>query len=33
MPMELRRGIAYDSELLAELRRRLGDGIVVLSLG
>jgi DNA polymerase-3 subunit alpha len=33
MPMELRRGIAYDSELLAELRRRLGDGIVELSLG
>jgi DNA polymerase-3 subunit alpha len=33
LPMELRRGVAYDSELLAEVRRRLGDGIVELSLG
>jgi DNA polymerase-3 subunit alpha len=32
LPMELRRGVAYDSELLAEVRRRLGDGIVELSL-
>ena len=33
LPMELRRGVAYDSELLAEVRRRLGDGIVELTLG
>jgi DNA polymerase-3 subunit alpha len=33
LPMELRRGVAYDSELLAEVRRRLGEGIVELSLG
>jgi DNA polymerase III subunit alpha len=32
LPMELRRGVAYDSELLAEVRRRLGEGIVELSL-
>ena len=32
LPMELRRGVAYDAELLAEVRRRLGDGIVELSL-
>jgi DNA polymerase-3 subunit alpha len=32
MPMELRRGVAYDSELLAEVRRRLGDGVVELNL-
>jgi DNA polymerase-3 subunit alpha len=32
LPMELRRGVAYDSELLAEVRRRLGEGIVDLSL-
>ena len=25
LPMELRRGVAYDSELLAEVRRRLGE--------
>ena len=28
LPMELRRGVAYDAELLAEIRRRLGDGLV-----
>jgi hypothetical protein len=33
LPMELRRGVAYDSELLAEVRRRLGEGVVELSLG
>ena len=33
LPMELRRGVAYDAELLAEVRRRLGDGIVEVSLG
>jgi hypothetical protein len=32
LPMELRRGVAYDSELLAEVRRRLGEGIVELTL-
>jgi hypothetical protein len=32
LPMELRRGVAYDSELLAEVRRRLGEGIVEISL-
>ena len=31
-PMELRRGVAYDAELLAEVRRRLGDGLVELRL-
>jgi len=31
LPMELRSGVAYDSELLAEIRRRLGDGVVKLS--
>ncbi|HEV8490134.1 MAG TPA: DNA polymerase III subunit alpha [Candidatus Limnocylindrales bacterium] len=30
--MELRRGVAYDAELLAEVRRRLGDGVVDLRL-
>ncbi|HEX7222543.1 MAG TPA: DNA polymerase III subunit alpha [Candidatus Limnocylindrales bacterium] len=33
LPMELRRGVAYDTELLAEVQRRLGEGIVELSLG
>jgi hypothetical protein len=32
LPMELRTGIAYDAELLAEVRRRLGEGIVDLRL-
>jgi hypothetical protein len=31
-PMALRRGVAYDAELLAEVRRRLGDGLVDLRL-
>jgi hypothetical protein len=31
--MELRRGVAYDAELLAEIRRRLGEGIVEIQLG
>jgi hypothetical protein len=31
--MELRRGVAYDAELLAELRRRLGEGLVDIHLG
>ena len=32
LPMELRRGVAYDAELLAEVRRRLGDGLIDLRL-
>ena len=32
LPMEL-KGVAYDAELLAEVRRRLGEGIVDLALG
>jgi hypothetical protein len=32
LPMELRRGVAYDAELIAEVRRRLGDGLVDLRL-
>jgi len=32
LPMELRTRVAYDAELLAELDRRLGDGVVELSL-
>ena len=27
-PMEIRGGVAYDAELLAEVRRRLGEGLV-----
>jgi hypothetical protein len=32
LPMELRRRVAYDTELLAEVRRRLGEGVVELDL-
>jgi hypothetical protein len=32
LPMEVRGGVAYDSELLAEVRRRLGEGLVKLEL-
>jgi hypothetical protein len=32
LPMELRRGVAYDADLLAEVRRRLGEGLVELRL-
>ncbi len=32
LPMELRLGVAYDAELLAEVRRRLGEGLVDLRL-
>lgn len=32
LPMELRNGIAYDAELLAEVDRRLGRGLVELQL-
>ncbi len=31
LPMEL-RGVAYDAELVAEVRRRVGDGVIDLSL-
>jgi len=31
-PMEVRGGVAYDTELLAEVQRRLGDGLVRLEL-
>ncbi len=29
LPMELRSGVAYDAELLAEVTRRLGAGVVL----
>ena len=32
LPMELAARVAYDAELLAEVRRRLGDGLVDLRL-
>ena len=32
LPMEL-RGVAYDAELIAEVRRRAGDGVIDLQLG
>jgi hypothetical protein len=32
LPMELRRGVAYDAELLAEIRRRVGEGLVEIHL-
>jgi hypothetical protein len=32
LPMELSRRVAYDADLLAEVRRRLGDGLVELRL-
>ncbi|MFZ5854998.1 MAG: hypothetical protein ACOYXS_10990, partial [Chloroflexota bacterium] len=32
LPMELRTGVAWDAELPAEVRRRLGEGIVELEL-
>ncbi len=32
LPMELRRGVAYDADLLAEVSRRLGEGVVDLQL-
>jgi len=33
LPMELRSGVAYDAELLAEVGRRLGPGMVEMQLG
>jgi DNA polymerase-3 subunit alpha len=32
LPMELRHGVAYDAELVAEIRRRLGEGLVEIRL-
>jgi DNA polymerase-3 subunit alpha len=32
LPMEVRFGVAYDSELVAEVRRRLGEGLVRLEI-
>jgi hypothetical protein len=32
LPMEL-RGVAYDAELVAELQRRVGEGVIDLQLG
>ena len=32
LPMELRRGVAYDAELFGDIRRRVGAGMVDLSL-
>jgi hypothetical protein len=32
LPMELRSGVAYDTELLAEIRRRLGEGLIEINL-
>jgi hypothetical protein len=32
LPMELTRRVAYDADLLAEVQRRLGDGLVDLRL-
>jgi hypothetical protein len=32
-PMQLRVGVAYDAELLAEVRRRVGEGVIELQLG
>jgi hypothetical protein len=32
LPMEIRGGIAYDAELMAEVGRRLGEGLVRLEL-
>jgi hypothetical protein len=32
LPMEVRTGVAYDAELLADVQRRLGEGLVRLEL-
>ena len=32
LPMEVRGGVAYDADLLAEVGRRLGEGLVRLEL-
>jgi hypothetical protein len=31
-PMELRRGVAYDADFVAEIQRRLGSGLVEVQL-
>jgi hypothetical protein len=33
LPMELRNAVAYDADLLSEVQRRLGEGIVDMRLG
>jgi hypothetical protein len=33
LPMEVRAGVAYDAELIAEVTRRLGEGLVNLDIG
>ncbi len=33
LPLELRHGVAYDAELMADVGRRVGEGVVELSLG
>jgi hypothetical protein len=33
LPMELKQTVAYDAELLAEVQRRLGQGVANVSLG
>ena len=32
LPLEIRSGVAYDAELLSEVHRRLGEGLVRLEL-
>ena len=32
LPMELRNAVAYDADLLSEVQRRLGEGIVEMRL-
>ena len=32
LPMEIRTGVAYDAELLADIERLLGEGLVRLEL-
>ena len=32
LPMELKQAVAYDADLLAEVRRRLGEGVAQISL-
>ena len=33
LPMELKQTVAYDADLLAEVQRRLGEGVATISLG
>jgi hypothetical protein len=32
LPLEIRSGVAYDAELISEVHRRLGEGLVRLEL-